>query len=84
MEMVVRMEGMVENVLNRLVEKGYFKTKSEAVRAGILELGKEYALVGSEKYLVSRKIARLERLADQGKLKFTPLEEVARKAGVKI
>ncbi|MFH1200562.1 MAG: hypothetical protein V1708_05845 [Candidatus Micrarchaeota archaeon] len=82
MEMVVRMEGMVESVLNKLVDKGYYKTKSEALRAGILELGKEYALVGDEDYMVSRKLERLERQAAQGKLKFTPIDEIAKKYGV--
>ena len=81
--MVVRMEGVVADVLEKLVKKGYYKTKSEAVRAGILQLGKDYSLIGNEDYLVSQKLARLERLADQGKLKFTPIEEIAKKYGVK-
>ncbi len=84
MEMVVRMEGMVETVLNRLVKKGYYKTKSEAVRAGIMELGKEYALVGEENYLVARKIRQMEREIETGKAKPYTLEEVARDIGVKL
>ncbi len=80
MEMVVRMEGVVENVLNTLVKKGYYKTKSEALRAGILELGKEYALIGSENELAARKIGRMEAEAAAGRKKFTPLEEVLKEA----
>ncbi|MCX6777762.1 MAG: hypothetical protein NT157_02655 [Candidatus Micrarchaeota archaeon] len=45
MESLVRFEGIVEEVLNELVEAGYFKTKSEALRAGILGLGKEYRIL---------------------------------------
>ncbi len=45
METVVRFEGMVEQILNELVESGYFKTKTEALRAGVLELGKEYHII---------------------------------------
>jgi Arc/MetJ-type ribon-helix-helix transcriptional regulator len=45
METVVRFEGVIENVLDELVKAGYFKTKSEAIRAGILELGKEYNIL---------------------------------------
>ncbi|MFH1470253.1 MAG: hypothetical protein ABIF01_00735 [Candidatus Micrarchaeota archaeon] len=45
METVVRFEGKVEQILNELVESGYFKTKSEALRAGILGLGKEYHII---------------------------------------
>lgn len=81
--MVVRMDGMVESVLNKLVKKGYYKTKTEALRAGVLELGKEYALFGNEDYLMSQKLAQLERQALAGKLKFTPLEEILKKYGEK-
>lgn len=44
-EMVVRLDGVVEEILNALVEAGYFKTKAEAVRAGMLGLGKEYHIL---------------------------------------
>jgi len=42
METMVRFSGIVEEILAELVEAGYFKTRAEALRAGILELGKEY------------------------------------------
>ena len=44
-EMVVRLDGIVEEILNELVEAGYFKTKAEALRAGMLGLGKEYRII---------------------------------------
>ena len=44
-ELLVRLKGAPEEVLESLVEEGFFGTKSEAIRAGILELGKEYNLV---------------------------------------
>jgi len=44
-ETIVRLDGIVEDILNELVETGYFKTKTEAFRAGILELGKEYHII---------------------------------------
>ncbi len=47
MESVVRFSGMVDDILNELVSAGYFKTKSEAIRAGVLELGKEYKIIDS-------------------------------------
>lgn len=85
METVVRIEGAVENVLERLIEEGYYKTKAEAIRAGILELGREYALIGGrEASLVSRKIDEMEEEVKSGRKKLIPLNEVARKAGVKI
>jgi len=44
-ETIVRLDGIVEDILNELVATGYFKTKTEALRAGILELGKEYHII---------------------------------------
>ena len=41
----MRLNGIVEDILNELVEAGYYKTKTEAFRAGILELGKEYGVI---------------------------------------
>lgn len=42
MEAVVRLDGAVADVLERLVGLGYFRTRSEAIRVGVLELGKEF------------------------------------------
>ena len=49
-ELLVRLKGAPEEVLESLVEEGFFGTKSEAIRAGILELGKEYNIIGSPLY----------------------------------
>ncbi len=80
MEAVVRFEGAVGMVLERLVELGYFKTKSEAIRAGVLELGKEYNLLKNpkelEEALVIRRVQRIDREIDAGKRKLVPLAEV--------
>ncbi|MEM3556173.1 MAG: hypothetical protein QXF56_05625 [Candidatus Micrarchaeia archaeon] len=85
METVVRLEGAVEKVLERLVKEGYYKTKAEAIRAGILELGREYALIGGrEASLVSRRIAEMDAEVKAGRKKLIPISEVAKKAGVKI
>lgn len=85
METVVRLEGAVENVLERLIEEGYYKTKAEAIRAGILELGREYAIIGGrEAHLVSRKIEEMEEDVKAGRKKLISIGEVAKKAGVKI
>jgi len=85
METVVRLDGAVEHVLMNLVKKGYYKTKAEAIRAGILELGREYSIIGGrEARLVSRRIKEMEEEVKQGKKKLYKLEEVAREAGVKL
>ena len=49
-EVLVRFKGMPEDVLKKLVKQGIFSTKSEAVRAGIMGLGKEYRIVKSAGY----------------------------------
>ena len=49
-DIFVRLRGVPEDILDTLINQGYYKTKSEAIRAGILELGKEYALLKSSAY----------------------------------
>ena len=44
-KLLVRLNGTTAEILRRLVERGYFNTKSEAVRAGILRLGEAYGLL---------------------------------------
>ncbi len=51
MELVVRMDGMTQVVLEKLVKDGYFKTKSEALRAGVLKLGEKYGFFENPKEL---------------------------------
>lgn len=84
METVVRMDGAVALVLEKLVEKGYYRTKSEAIRAGILELGREYGLAQDprelEAELVIRKMEKIDREIDEGKRKTYPLEAVLRES----
>ncbi|MFA5246363.1 MAG: hypothetical protein WC408_00545 [Candidatus Micrarchaeia archaeon] len=85
MEFVVRLDGMVEKVLNTLVKQGYYKTKTEAVRAGILWMGRDYNLIPDpERTLVSKRIKQMEAEVAAGKKRMIPIEQVARKAGVKI
>ncbi|MFH1239667.1 MAG: hypothetical protein V1672_00445 [Candidatus Diapherotrites archaeon] len=47
-EILIRLKGVPEDVLIALIQKGYYKTKSEAIRAGLLELGKQYELIGTQ------------------------------------
>ncbi len=44
MDFVVRLDGAVQAALERLIAHGFFKTRSEAVRAGIMHLAKEYGV----------------------------------------
>ncbi len=84
MEAVVRFDGAVAVVLEKLVEMGYFRTKSEAIRAGVLALGSEYGMVSDPKELeaelVIRKMDRIDKEIDEGKRKTHRLEDVLRES----
>jgi len=41
-KLLVRLSGVAADVLNELVRRGYFATKSEAIRMGILRLGENF------------------------------------------
>lgn len=88
MDTLVRLEGAVEVTLQKLVELGYFKTRSEAVRAGILELGKEYNLFKDAKdleaELVIRKVERINKEIDERRRKVYALDDVLKEANIKV
>ncbi len=44
-KLLVRLSGTSAEILKELVARGYFNTKSEALRAGILRLGETYGLL---------------------------------------
>ena len=43
-KLLVRLSGTAADVLNELVRRGYFATKSEAIRVGVLRLGESFGL----------------------------------------
>ncbi len=59
-EILIRLKGIPEEVLDELVKEGFFSTKSEALRAGILELGKEYNIIKSPSFYREKLEKRLE------------------------
>jgi len=83
MEAVVKLDGAVAIILEKLVSLGYFKTKSEAIRSGILGLGKEYRVINSpediEAELVIRKAQRIESEIKQGKRKTISLDDALKR-----
>ncbi len=60
---LVRLEKAQETVIENLREKGYFRTKSEAIRAGIMELGRHYNIVAVHDGMV------VKQVTDQRELK---------------
>ncbi|MDO8339490.1 MAG: hypothetical protein Q7T16_02425 [Candidatus Burarchaeum sp.] len=82
-ELLVRLEGPVEETLKHLVEAGFFKTKNEAVRAGILALGKEYHMIKSREEvmdeLAAAKAQAMMQELRSGKKKALTMADVRRK-----
>ncbi len=44
-KVLVKLKGVPASVLAKLVEGGYYSTKSEALRAGVVRLGQEFGIV---------------------------------------
>ncbi len=84
-ETLLRLKPAQEFILEKLIEVGIFKTRSEAIRAGILELGKEYGVFKSvrelEDALVVRKMQKISQEIQEGKIKLFSKEEVRKKYG---
>lgn len=82
-ELLVRIDGAVEQTLKQLVEAGFFKTKTEAIRAGILELGKEYRMIKSKDELMDElaaaKMLAMSQELKSGKKKALTMADVRRK-----
>ena len=86
-ETLVRFEGVQEIILDKLTELGVFKTRSEAIRAGLLGLGKEYKVFESiadlEDELAARKMAKISGEIKKGKKKVFTEAQVKKKYGFK-
>ncbi|MFH1391875.1 MAG: ribbon-helix-helix domain-containing protein [Candidatus Diapherotrites archaeon] len=86
-ETLVRFEGAQELIMDKLVEAGVYKTRSEAIRAGIIELGKEYEVFKSiqdlEDELAVRKMQKISEEIKQGKRRVFTKKEVMKKYGFK-
>lgn len=67
-------------MLDMLIERGYFRTKTEAYRAGIIELCGKFGLAKDaqalQDELAARKIEKISKEIDEGKRKVYPLDEV--------
>lgn len=86
-ETLVRLGPAQELVVEKLTNKGLFKTKSEVIRSGILELGKEFNIFKNfqqfEDELAFRKAKQVSDELDSGKRKLLTEEQVKKKYGFK-
>ncbi len=82
-ETLVRLEGAPEIVLEKLTGLGIFKTKTEAIRAAILDLGKDYKVFNSlqelEAELVARKLQIEEKEMRRKGIKYISKEKALAK-----
>jgi len=86
-ETLVRLGGAQDVVVDRLLETGIFKTKSEVIRAGILGLGKDYGVFNNikdiEDGLAANKMKKISEEIKKGKRKVLSEKEVKKKYGFK-
>ena len=87
MDTLVKMDGVPEQVIEMLLDKGYYKTKAETLRAGVLGLGEKYGLFRNpedlELNLVALKIKKEEKALKKKETKFLSEAEVKKKYGFK-
>lgn len=85
METVVRLSGLPEVGLERLVDLGIFSNKSDALRAGILELIQKYKVIDQQTILDELAVRKMERITQEikeGKRELVSLSDVLKKAGI--
>lgn len=72
----IELEGVAEQTINKLIEQGYAKTKTEAIRLSILQAAEKYNLINQEQELITRKIERIQKTRG---LKFLTEKQVLEK-----
>ena len=86
-ETLVRFEDAQEHIIEKLTALGIFKTRSEAIRAGILELGRFYGVFKNvkelEDELAVRKMSKISKELKTGRRRLLTEKEVKRKYALK-
>jgi len=84
---MVRLELPQEIVVEKLTKTGIYKTRSEVIRAGIMELGKQYKVFKNfkeiEDELAVRKMEKISEEIKKGKRRVWTEAEVKKKYGFK-
>jgi len=88
MNLTVKFDGHVSDVIDRLVEKGVVSTKTEALRLGVLRLEAEYLKDEELERRFDEKMAKelneLDKRIKKGEVKFYNQEEFYKKMGWKL
>jgi Arc/MetJ-type ribon-helix-helix transcriptional regulator len=84
---LVGLQGPQELILEKVVNLGIFKTKSEAIRSAVNQLGKDHKLFKDaqalEDELVLRKMIQVDNEVKQGKRKILSEKEVKKQYNFK-
>jgi Arc/MetJ-type ribon-helix-helix transcriptional regulator len=77
-EFVIRLGDKQEDIVKMLIKEGYFNTKSEVIRAGLLELyNKYFDFVSKEEVMLVNKAINYEmQNINSGKTKLYSLDDV--------
>ena len=88
MNLTVKFDGHVSDVIDRLVEKGVVSTKTEALRLGVLRLEAEYLKDEELERRFDEKMAKelneLDKRIKKGEVKFYNQEGFYKKMGWKL
>jgi len=88
MNLTVKFNGHVSDVIDRLVEKGVVSTKTEALRLGVLRLEAEYLKDEELERRFDEKMAKelneLDKRIKKGEVKFYTQEELYKNMGWKL
>lgn len=83
MDVLARLEPAHDKIIEKLKKMGIFKTKSEAIRAGIIALAEEYDLFGEIKPITDpraiRKFRQINEAINAGKMEVYSEEEFRKK-----
>ena len=74
----VKFEGVIDKILEKAVENGFAKTKVEALRLAVLELGNKYQLLEREDFLTAKKMESIYEEIKAGKRKVISEKEALR------
>ena len=88
MNLTVKFDGHISDVIDRLVEKGVVSTKTEALRLGVLRLEEEYLKDDELERRFDEKMAKelneYDKRIKAGKVKFYTQEELYKNMGWKL
>ena len=81
MHATIKFTGALEQILSGAVERGFAKTKTEALRMAVLELNNKYGLLEQAKLdeLAVKKMQRIDKEIAEGKRKVFTEAQVRKK-----